>query len=342
MGLRRAVTALVLLALVASVSACGLRGDDAAPTTSTTSTTSSTTATPTSTTSSTATTVARPAGPAGRIDLTFDTADGPRTAHLHVPADLPAGPVPLLVALHGGTGSGDQFERGSGFSEVADEEGFIVAYPDGIEGPSGGLRTWNGGACCGAAVRQDVDDVAFLRQVVGEVEDRYAIDPDRVYASGHSNGMIMSYRLACEAADVFVAVAGQAGTLGVEPCAPSEPVSLLHVHGLADTRLPIDGGRGDGLAGVDFPSPRAGVASFATADGCDAAPSTEALTALVAQQTWAGCDAGTEVRFVAVEGADHAWMGQTTAAHLPDLHPSMDFDTTLAVWAFLEGHPRRS
>ena len=63
----------------------------------------------------------------------------------------------------------------------------------------------------------------------------------------------MSYRLACEAADVFVAAAGQAGTLGVDACDPAAPISFLHIHGAADTNIPIDGGRGQGISGVDVP-----------------------------------------------------------------------------------------
>ena len=66
----------------------------------------------------------------------------------------------------------------------------------------------------------------------------------------------MSYRLVCEAADVFVAAAGQAGTLGVDDCAPAAPISFLHIHGAADVNIPIDGGRGQGISGVTFPSPR--------------------------------------------------------------------------------------
>jgi len=166
------------------------------------------------------------------LDVAVSTPDGrTRTAHLYVPASLSDEPVPLLVALHGGTGWGTQFEQTSGYDGLAEANGFLVVYPDGIgSGPNEDrFRTWNGGVCCGAAAAGDVDDVAFLRALVDKLSDAYAIDSERVYATGHSNGMIMSYRLVCEAADVFVAAAGQAGTLGVDGCSPSEPVSLLLV-----------------------------------------------------------------------------------------------------------------
>lgn len=328
-----AATALVVVALV--LAGCGVgHGSDGAP--------DSPAATHPSTTSAPTTTVDASDRPSGRIDLTIETEDGrTRTAHLYVPRNLSDGPVPLLVGLHGGTGWGEQFERSSGFDALADQHGFVVAYPDGVGvGPKGdSLRTWNGGVCCGPAAKQEVDDVAFVRDLVDEVERRYEIDPDRVFATGHSNGMILAYRLACEASDVFAAVAGQAGTLGVEACHPSRPISLLHVHGSADANIPVDGGPGQGISAVDFPSPREGVAAFAEADGCPTEPDAS-VSGKVATQTWSPCGDGTEVQFVTVAGADHGWMGSTSSLHADGLHPSKDFDTTAAVWDFLAAHPR--
>lgn len=205
-------------------------------------------------------------------DVIVHTADGrDRTARRYIPALPERAQAPLLVALHGGTGWGAQFEATSGFDALADEHGFIVVYPDGVGiGPEGDqLRTWNGGICCGPAARDDIDDVAFLIALVATISEDHRIDADSVFATGHSNGMIMSYRLVCEAADVFVAAAGQAGTLGVDDCYPSQPVSVRHIHGSADTNLPIDGGRGStGISGIEFPSPRVDIDPLAAADGC--------------------------------------------------------------------------
>jgi polyhydroxybutyrate depolymerase len=181
--------------------------------------------------------------------------------------------------------------------------------------------------------------VAFLRALVAEVTTRYRVDADRVYATGHSNGMIMGYRLACEAADVFTAVAGQAGTLGIDVCAPAPGVSLLHIHGDADANLPIDGGRGDGISDVDFPSPRTGVRAFAAADGCDV---TEMVTSdgPATTQRWTACDDGAVVEFVTVAGASHAWMGAPAPARPGAPEPFADYDSSYAVVSFLLAHPR--
>lgn len=276
------------------------------------------------------------------VDVMISTPDGrERTAHLYVPASLPAEPVPLLVALHGGTGSGPQFEGTSGYDGLAEANAFLVVYPDGVG--SGGdedrFRTWNGGVCCGAAAAQDVDDVSFLVQLVEQLSGEYAIDSDRIYATGHSNGMIMSYRLLCEAADVFVAAAGQAGTLGVDGCAPSQPVSLLHIHGDEDTNLPINGGPGDGISRTDFPSPRDGIRTLADGDGCDADPAVTS-TPPVTTETWAGCDGSATVAFVTVAGASHAWMGADAKTRPGAAEPFSDYDSSLASWTFLATHPR--
>ena len=165
------------------------------------------------------------------------TPDGrTRTYRLVVPSSH-ARPAPLLVALHGGLGSGAQFARSSGFDALASANSFIVAYPDGVgRAPdgSGGVRTWNGGRCCGAAAAHNVDDVAFIRLLVADVESKYPVDAHRVYASGHSNGGIMALRLACEAADLFAGVGVQSASTvaAAQRCtrAPTVTVPTDHPH----------------------------------------------------------------------------------------------------------------
>ena len=285
----------------------------------------------------------RESAPGSPSEVTVRTPDGrDRTARIYVPTMLPLDKrVPLLVALHGGTGWGAQFELTSGYDRLADEHEFIVVYPDGIGiGPNADqLRTWNGGVCCGPAMRQGVDDVGFLRTLVETIARDYRIDADRVYATGHSNGMIMSYRLLCEAADVFVAAAGQAGTLGVDECQPSQPVSLRHVHGSADTNLPIDGGRGTGISNVDFPSPRRGVRALAAADGCPRAATTT-TNGPVSTRAWQPCDGETTVELVTVDGANHAWMGAVGRVRPNGPQPFADYDSSASSWKFLAAHPR--
>jgi polyhydroxybutyrate depolymerase len=282
-------------------------------------------------------------------DGTIRTADG-RNRHyrLYVPRSLSASSsVPLLVALHGGLGTSAQFAKNSGFDGLAEANGFIVVYPDGIGARADGTgpQTWNGGYCCGPAVRQNVDDVGFIRQVIDAVESKFRIDPARVFAAGHSNGAIMAYRLACELSDRIVAIGVQSGSLGVDTCAPRSPVSVFHVHGTADTNHPIDGGRGTGVANVVFRSARDAVATMASVAGCAAGPSMSSApsNADLKVATWSGCSSGAEVRFVEVRGAGHAWMGHAAASTAGNAlvgAPYPDLDTSRAIWAFLAAHPR--
>jgi polyhydroxybutyrate depolymerase len=279
------------------------------------------------------------------------TTDGrTRTYRVYVPAGLRRDrSTALLLALHGGVGSGQQFERTSGFDAIADTHHVVVVYPDGI--PIGGSsalargQVWNGGRCCGRAATLHVDDVGFLSRVIDRVSAGYPIDPNRVFAAGHSNGAIMAYRLACELATKVAAIGVQAGTLEIDGCHPSRPVSVFHVHGAADRNIPITGGRGAGISGTDFFPPKQAIAELARLDGCPPTPtaSVSPSTAAVSIETWSPCARGTEVEFVTVAGASHAWMGHpsTRAAASLTGEPYTGYDSSAAIWSFLAAHPRR-
>jgi polyhydroxybutyrate depolymerase len=275
---------------------------------------------------------------------TLTTPDG-RTRHfrMYVPAGLAANMmVPLVIALHGGLGSSAQFEAQSGFDGLAESNRFIVVYPDGVTPRPAidGLQTWNGGSCCGPAMNQNVDDVTFISLLIDRIIVEQPVDPARIFATGHSNGAILAYRLACELADRISAIGVQAGVLGVDPCNPVRPVSVFHIHGTADTNIPIDGGKGSGPSNTDFGPPRDAVGAFALADRCSSGPtiSTDANNPDVVATTWNGCTSDVEVRFVTVDGASHAWMGHDrTSAALTTLTdaPYTGFDSSRAIWSFL-------
>ena len=292
----------------------------------------------------------QPAVPAlgSAFERTLATADGlRRTYRLFVPDGL-SSPAPLLVALHGGLGSGKQFEASSDFDGLATANGFLVAYPDGVArfpDGSGGARTWNAGKCCGPAVARKVDDVAFLRAVVEDIEANHRIDRSRVYAAGHSNGGMMALRLGCEASDLFAAVGIQSGSLEVASCSPRHPVSVMQIHGTADTNIPIGGGKGSGIAGVTFAPPRQAAETLSRAGGCRANPQrirAKSNRDLILS-SWRSCSPGTGVQFLAVEGAGHAWMGQPSSSAWADEYmgpPYAKLDSSRAIWAFLRAHPR--
>lgn len=153
-------------------------------------------------------------------------------------------PVPLLVDLHPLLMNAS-FEQGnSGFQAIAAREGFIIVYPDGTkDGEPGRPRSgsgWNIGKCCTTS-----DDGPFIRELVKQIKGQACIDEKRVYAAGFSMGGGMSHYLACNAADVFTAVAPSSFDLLVEnemPCKPARPISVVIHRGTADFIVPFAGG----------------------------------------------------------------------------------------------------
>ena len=288
-----------------------------------------------------ATTLAEGVEPTGTVThetLSFNGRE--RTYRLYVPSRLPDGPLPLFFALHGGTGWGDQFADTNDVEDLAESNGFIVVHPDGIKIGAGPGGVWNGGVCCAVAARENVDDVGFTSALIDQVSSRYDIDPRRVFAFGHSNGGIMSYRLACELSDRIVGIGVVAGVLGVTPCNPAEPVSVMQVHGRADENVPFEGGVGPrSLAGIEFPPPHDGFETLAAANGCAAGGTSTAGDLTIEER--GPCEADSAAIFVAIAGANHAWPGGTPIVE-PAIGPAYaGYDATFEIVSFLLAHPRR-
>lgn len=159
-----------------------------------------------------------------------------RTYRVYKPEGLPAS-APLVVMLHGGFGSAEQAQRAYGWDQLADSAKFVVAYPDGLN------RAWNvNGGCCGRPSRDGIDDVAFITAAVADIGGNVGIDQTRVYATGISNGGMMSYTLACNTG-TFAAIGPDSATQ-LDPCRAPHPTSVMHIHGTADRLIRYDGGQG--------------------------------------------------------------------------------------------------
>jgi polyhydroxybutyrate depolymerase len=152
-----------------------------------------------------------------------------RTFNIHIPASFDKTvQLPLVIALHGrgANGASMVFLTHKGFNKMADKDGFIMVYPDGIE------LNWNDGRmdeeANDRAHRENIDDVGFISALIDSLINDYNIDPKRVYVTGISNGAIMSYRLACELSDKITAIAPVDGIslpcffLNVRPPDPSQ------------------------------------------------------------------------------------------------------------------------
>jgi polyhydroxybutyrate depolymerase len=249
-----------------------------------------------------------------------------RTYLLTVPAGVPRN-APLVVMLHGGFGSGSQAEKDYGWDELAASAGFIVAYPDGQN------HAWNaGGGCCGAPGRQGTDDVAFITAVVADIEASHSIDPAKVFATGMSNGAMMSYRLACDTS-IFAAIAPVAGTI-VGTCDSPKPRSALEIHGLADDSVRMDGQPGSGIVKVSGMPVEDANALWRTADDC-AAPAVS--TVGLVTTSMAGCPDGRAVELITIAGAGHQWPG-STVVRPGAAPPSTALDATSTIWKFFTAH----
>src|ERR1700679_3563436 len=166
-----------------------------------------------------------------------------RTYVVHVPdGHDQKTPMPVVLALHGATMNGPMMAWFSGLNRKADEAGFIAVYPNGTGNCSS--FTWNDGNCCGLAVQNQVDDVAFINALLDDLMGSYHVDTRRIYATGISNGAVMAYRLASELSDPIAAIAPVSGSMGTEIRQLKRPVSVLHFHGTLDEYIPFLGGRG--------------------------------------------------------------------------------------------------
>jgi polyhydroxybutyrate depolymerase len=227
-----------------------------------------------------------------------------RTYLLHAPAgvDHPAG---LVINLHGAGMTGGEQASLTNYDAVADQHGFAVVYPDGID------LSWADGRGASLPDRQGVDDVSFLVALADRLTKDLKIEPGKVFATGLSAGAFMATRLACQRADVVAAIAPVAGSLGsAVTCAPSRPVSVIATHGMADPVVPYNGGGMVGRGGAsDIVAPQAMVGRWRDLDHCPSAPVEDVPSPGVHRFASTGCANGTEVVFVGVDGGGHEWFG---------------------------------
>ncbi|NOH02361.1 MAG: prolyl oligopeptidase family serine peptidase [Chloroflexi bacterium] len=249
-------------------------------------------------------------------------------------------PAPVVFVFHGGGGNAENAIRMSGMNEIADREGFLVVYPNGSGRLDDKVLTWNGGTCCGFAQENNIDDVGFTRAVLSDLQEIAQVDPKRIYAAGMSNGGTLSYRLACEAADIFAAIAPVAGTQNLTTCVPSEPVSLIHFHGTDDRHLPYEGGVGaESLTGAEYVSVKDSIDFWIGFNGCNSQPQTNSFED-VQHQVWKGCARGSSVELYAIVGGKHAWPGSSGPGWLGGDEPTQSISASELIWEFFAAHPK--
>jgi polyhydroxybutyrate depolymerase len=258
---------------------------------------------------------------------------------LHVPKDLPVGrPAPLVLVFRGGGGHDWNMPGFTHFDDLADQQGFVVAYPDAIN------RYWSAGRNVSSA-----DDAGFTRALIDDVSGAHSIDPRRVYATGISNGGFFSNRLACDLGDKIAAIASVAATMP-EPlavaCKPSRAISVMYIHGTEDPLVPINGGK----IGFRRGSSYGACLSLADAeafwrknDGIRPASTATELPdragdgTHVRREIWSGGAQDTEIVVYTIQGGGHTWPGGPQ--YLPKLvvgKASQNLNATRTIWEFFQ------
>lgn len=254
-----------------------------------------------------------------------------RTFIVHVPTGYTgSSPVPVVFDFHPLGGTGSEQEGSSGWKAQCDSVGCIAVYPD--SSSKAGDDSWNAGYCCDNAEADQIDDVQFTRDMITWLEGHTCVDPKRIYASGGSNGGGMSYRLACQAADVIAAVAPVdfRCVTGTDPlanaaevtatdntacvCTLPRPIAVIaYDEGEDNTVVPYNGGQTPNFktdcapnascVGIGFTSAEVNVETWADFDKCTGSATTNPNNSIC--QTWASCSGNTTVTLCTDPESEH-------------------------------------
>ncbi len=247
-----------------------------------------------------------------------------------------AADVSLVIALHGGGGKATQMESDYLLTEKANAAKFAIVYPEGVQSDGIlGARTWNAGTCCDYAVEKNIDDVKYISILIDELLKKYPkLNPKKVYATGMSNGAMMSYRLACELSNKIAAIAPVAGALvTVQPCVVSRPVPILHIHSKLDEKVPYNGGRS--TFGFLIPPVENGINTWLKNNSCNA--TTKAVTTFsnYTLTKWTNCSNNSSVEIYLTNDGGHSWPGGLHSRAAADV-PSTAINANDVIWAFFQ------
>ena len=232
---------------------------------------------------------------------------------------------PLVVDMHGYTGTNYNMHNYSDWDRISEEHNVIIAYPQGHE------NSWNAGWCCGVAHDIGIDDVGFILNMIELISTNYSVDDSKIYASGHSNGCAMTQKLANEASHIFAAGGCMALYL-LEDADPSfSPTPIIEVHGILDAIIPYSNSHS---SSVIFDSSLVGdegalqnIATWAEMNGCSGI-----LPEMIEEypdysiQGYTDCDEDVEVQLITLHLADHN--------PYPSANPT-GIQTTQMVWDFM-------
>lgn len=270
-----------------------------------------------------------------------------RTYSIHVPFSYNGNPIPLVIALHGGGGSAEKMASLTDFNALSDQKGFIVVYPEGVE------NHWNDGRKLQQykTHRENIDDIKFISVLIDHLAEEYSIDESRIYATGISNGAMMSCRLACELPGKIAAIAMVAGGMPEELssyCIPSESISVLVMNGTEDPLILWEGGEitaGRQSLGSTL-SVSETVQFWVDHNKClppviTWLPDLQDDGTRVRKEEYGQGENGTEVILYAIEGGGHTWPGGPQyASEYIISRTCYDINASEVIWWFFSEHVR--
>lgn len=257
------------------------------------------------------------------------TVDGTeRMFILHVPPGYQSGvPTPLVLNVHAYSSTAMGQERLSRMFAKADEEGFIVVNPQALGEPT----VWQG-AAYGPPGQADMD---YFEEMFTFLQRELSIEPDRIYATGMSNGATMVNRLGCDMSAIFAAIAPVSGAHALyDLCRLDRPVSVLVLHGTEDSTIPYHGDD------TGIPSVHSWVEAWAKRNSCALGPSVSHPHSTVTQETWENCRGDVVVSLYSIKGGRHDWPGSGFGPGPWPEGMAPDIYANDVIWDFFKTHAR--
>jgi len=281
--------------------------------------------------------------------LVIQTSHGDRECVIHAPqgSDL-SKPSPLVIMLHGFGGTALNAADETGWSAKSDQEKFIIAYAEGSrpdryspanfrKNPQG----WNDGSGRFHAGEKNIDDVAYIDALIGEIAQRYRVDSKRIFVTGFSNGASMTFRIGAELSHRVAAIAPVSGTCWLEKIQPVQPLSVCYITGTADSLNPLNGGYpklalgGKEQGGKAKPAVQTFIAQWVRALQCPESPNIDESSKGVRKQVHGDPSDPSQVVCITVEGLGHHWAGgESQAPNILVGRNTNKLNATDAIWEF--------
>jgi polyhydroxybutyrate depolymerase len=251
----------------------------------------------------------------------------------------------VVIALHGAGSDAAAMEQFCGLSELADERGFCVVYPQG-SGRTANLRSWNAGGNSQFAAREKIDDVQFLLDLLHGLQRKHRLHTERIFLVGMSNGAAMAYRAGVEIPERVAGIAAVAGCLSSDVPNPSHPVPVVHFHGTEDTFVPYGGGMGRSLTRTPMHSVAETMALWVDANQAAKVPESTEFPPSVADGTWVcrdwyhAMETAADVQLWTIHGGGHTWPGRMCP--YPFLGKStVNVNANEEIWKFFQQCPEQ-